>query len=46
MEQEKPRGITVSVAPATFRMTPVGFALFASTQAADDSEPLGGLLSH
>ncbi len=29
MEQEKPRGMTVSVEPATFRMTPVGFAVYA-----------------
>ncbi len=29
MEQEKPRGISVSFAPATFRMTPVGYAVYA-----------------
>ncbi len=29
MGQEKPRGITVTPAPATFRMSPVGFAIYA-----------------
>ena len=29
MEQEKPRGITVSVPSSDFRMTPVGYAVYA-----------------